>query len=118
MKAASYLYRQITTPRHAGGDGEEGGEGVFGEDAPEKEGLIAAMMRENYGSSLLGMERSETISSTSSPPSYDSVTRATSEIFHPLAVKTETVAVDTAGSEPSEQSASVVDSDRQQETVP
>uniref|UniRef100_A0A671WLD6 Sodium channel protein n=1 Tax=Sparus aurata TaxID=8175 RepID=A0A671WLD6_SPAAU len=71
MKAASYLYR------------EEGGEVVFGEDAPEKEGLIAAMMRENYGSSLLGIERSETISSTSSPPSYDSVTRATSEIFHP-----------------------------------
>uniref|UniRef100_A0A8P4GM78 Sodium channel protein n=1 Tax=Dicentrarchus labrax TaxID=13489 RepID=A0A8P4GM78_DICLA len=106
MKAASYLYR------------EEGGEVVFGEDAPEKEGLIAAMMRENYGSSLLGIERSETISSTSSPPSYDSVTRATSEIFHPLAGKTETIAVDTAGSEPSEQSASVVDPDRQQETVP
>uniref|UniRef100_A0A8P4KL05 Sodium channel protein n=1 Tax=Dicentrarchus labrax TaxID=13489 RepID=A0A8P4KL05_DICLA len=82
MKAASYLYRQITTPRHV----------VFGEDAPEKEGLIAAMMRENYGSSLLGIERSETISSTSSPPSYDSVTRATSEIFHPLAGKTETIA--------------------------
>uniref|UniRef100_A0A4W6FRR5 Sodium channel protein n=1 Tax=Lates calcarifer TaxID=8187 RepID=A0A4W6FRR5_LATCA len=32
MKAASYLYRQITTPRHAGGDGEEGGEVIFGED--------------------------------------------------------------------------------------
>uniref|UniRef100_A0A4W6FTM8 Sodium channel protein n=1 Tax=Lates calcarifer TaxID=8187 RepID=A0A4W6FTM8_LATCA len=118
MKAASYLYRQITTPRHAGGDGEEGGEVIFGEDAPEKEGLIAAMMRENYGSSLLGIERSETISSTSSPPSYDSVTRATSEIFHPLAVKTETVVVDTAGSEPSEQSPSVLDSDRQRETGP
>ncbi|XP_059183350.1 sodium channel protein type 4 subunit alpha-like [Centropristis striata] len=118
MKAASYLYRQITTPRHAGEQGEEGGEEMFGEDAPEKEGLIAAMMRENYGSSLLGMERSETISSTSSPPSYDSVTRATSEIFHPLAAKTETIAVDTAGSEPSEQSPSLVDPDRQQETLP
>uniref|UniRef100_A0A3B4USX4 Sodium channel protein n=1 Tax=Seriola dumerili TaxID=41447 RepID=A0A3B4USX4_SERDU len=92
MKAASYLYQ-----------------------APEKEGLIAAMMRENYGSSLLGMERSETISSTSSPPSYDSVTRATSEIFHPLAVNTETVVVDTTGSE---QSPSAVDPDRQKETVP
>lgn len=91
MKAASYLYRQITTPRHTGNDGEESGEAVFSEDAPEKEGLIAAMMRENYGSSLLGMERSETISSTSSPPSYDSVTRATSDIFHPFAVNTETV---------------------------
>uniref|UniRef100_A0A3B4UV31 Sodium channel protein n=1 Tax=Seriola dumerili TaxID=41447 RepID=A0A3B4UV31_SERDU len=100
MKAASYLYR---------------GEAMFREEAPEKEGLIAAMMRENYGSSLLGMERSETISSTSSPPSYDSVTRATSEIFHPLAVNTETVVVDTTGSE---QSPSAVDPDRQKETVP
>ncbi|XP_044032029.1 sodium channel protein type 4 subunit alpha-like isoform X5 [Siniperca chuatsi] len=118
MKAASYLYRQITTPRHAGSDGEEGGEVLFGEDAPEKEGLIAAMMRENYGSSLLGIERSETISSISSPPSYDSVTRATSENLHPLAAKTETIAADTAGSELSEQSPSVVDPDRQQETVP
>ncbi|XP_056220869.1 sodium channel protein type 4 subunit alpha B-like isoform X1 [Seriola aureovittata] len=115
MKAASYMYRQITTPRHAGEDGEEGGEAMFREEAPEKEGLIAAMMRENYGSSLLGIERSETISSTSSPPSYDSVTRATSEIFHPLAVNTETVVVDTAGSE---QSPSAVDPDRQKETVP
>uniref|UniRef100_A0A669C4Y6 Sodium channel protein n=1 Tax=Oreochromis niloticus TaxID=8128 RepID=A0A669C4Y6_ORENI len=69
LKAASYMYREV----------------VFGEDAPEKEGLIATMMRENYGSSMLGIERSETISSTSSPPSYDSVTRATSEIFQPLA---------------------------------
>ncbi|XP_029283723.1 LOW QUALITY PROTEIN: sodium channel protein type 5 subunit alpha-like, partial [Cottoperca gobio] len=118
MKAASYLYRQITTPRHVGEEGEEGGEGMLEEEAPEKEGLIAAMMRENYGSSLLVIERSETISSTSSPPSYDSVTRATSEIFHPLAVKTETIAVDTAGSEPSEQSPSLVDPDRQQENVP
>uniref|UniRef100_A0A3P9D7N3 Sodium channel protein n=1 Tax=Maylandia zebra TaxID=106582 RepID=A0A3P9D7N3_9CICH len=101
LKAASYMYRQITTPRH---------------DAPEKEGLIATMMRENYGSSMLGIERSETISSTSSPPSYDSVTRATSEIFQ-LAVKTETVA-DTAGSEQSEQSQSEITHDRQQEMMP
>ncbi|XP_034562883.1 sodium channel protein type 2 subunit alpha-like [Notolabrus celidotus] len=119
MKAASYLYRQITTPRHVGAEGEDGGgEGAFMEDAPEKEGLIAAMMRENYGSSLLGLERSETISSTSSPPSYDSVTRATSEIFHPLAVKTETVTVETEGSEPSKQSPSAVDPDGQQGAVP
>uniref|UniRef100_A0A3Q4GLG4 Sodium channel protein n=1 Tax=Neolamprologus brichardi TaxID=32507 RepID=A0A3Q4GLG4_NEOBR len=102
LKAASYMYRQITTPRH---------------DAPEKEGLIATMMRENYGSSMLGIEHSETISSTSSPPSYDSVTRATSEIFQPLAVKTETAA-DTAGSEQSEQSQSEITHDRQQETTP
>ncbi|KAF3836378.1 hypothetical protein F7725_028936 [Dissostichus mawsoni] len=46
LKAASYLYRQITTPRHAGGEAEEGSEGVLLDDAPEKEGLIAAMMRE------------------------------------------------------------------------
>ncbi|XP_034006158.1 sodium channel protein type 4 subunit alpha-like [Trematomus bernacchii] len=115
LKAASYLYRQITTPRHAGGEAEEGSEGVLMDDAPEKEGLIAAMMRENYGSSLLAMECSETISATSSPPSYDSVTRATSEIFHPLAAKTETIAIDIQGSEPSEQLPSL---DRQQDTVP
>nr|XP_029135548.1 sodium channel protein type 4 subunit alpha-like [Labrus bergylta] len=118
MKAASYLYRQITTPRHVGAEADDGGEEAFSEDAPEKEGLIATMMRENYGSSLLGIERSETLSSTSSPPSYDSVTRATSEIFHPLAVKTETITVETAGGEPSEQSPSVVTPDRQQGTVP
>ncbi|KAK1884901.1 Sodium channel protein type 5 subunit alpha [Dissostichus eleginoides] len=115
LKAASYLYRQITTPRHAGGEAEEGSKGVLLDDAPEKEGLIAAMMRENYGSSLLAMECSETISATSSPPSYDSVTRATSEIFHPLAAKTETIDIDTQGSEPSEQLPSL---DRQQDTVP
>uniref|UniRef100_A0A3B3XQ63 Sodium channel protein n=1 Tax=Poecilia mexicana TaxID=48701 RepID=A0A3B3XQ63_9TELE len=78
MKAASYI------------EGEEGGEVMFGEDAPEKEGLIATMMKENYGSSLLGVERSSTMSSTSSPPSYNSVTRATSENLQPLAAKTET----------------------------
>ncbi|CAJ1081515.1 sodium channel protein type 4 subunit alpha-like [Xyrichtys novacula] len=119
MKAASYLYRQITTPRHIGVEADDGGgEGAFMEDAPEKEGLIAAMMRENYGSSLLGIEHSETISSTSSPPSYNSVTRATSEIFHPLSVKTETATVETAGGEPSEQSPSAVDPERQKGAVP
>ncbi|XP_078147644.1 LOW QUALITY PROTEIN: sodium channel, voltage gated, type V-like, alpha b [Centroberyx gerrardi] len=119
MKAASYLYRQITTPRHAGEEGEEGDEGGgFGDDAPEKEGLIAAMMRENYGSVLAGMERSETISSTSSPPSYDSVTRATSELFHPLAAKTETAVVVTADSEPSEQLPPEGDPDRDREPLP
>uniref|UniRef100_A0A3Q3K9N9 Sodium channel protein n=1 Tax=Monopterus albus TaxID=43700 RepID=A0A3Q3K9N9_MONAL len=40
MKAASYLYRQITSPGHAGGDGQEHGEIVFGDDAPEKEGSL------------------------------------------------------------------------------
>ncbi|XP_014888715.1 sodium channel protein type 4 subunit alpha-like isoform X1 [Poecilia latipinna] len=90
MKAASYMYRQFTTPRHDHSEGEEGGEVMFGEDAPEKEGLIATMMKENYGSSLLGVERSSTMSSTSSPPSYNSVTRVTSENLQPLAAKTET----------------------------
>ncbi|XP_061522813.1 sodium channel protein type 4 subunit alpha B-like [Phycodurus eques] len=85
MKAASYLYRQIATPRRgpARGRGEEadGEEEEEEEEAPEKEGLIAAMIRENYGSGPVGTERSETLSSTSSPPSYDSVTRAAAA-FH------------------------------------
>uniref|UniRef100_A0A667Z8C9 Sodium channel protein n=1 Tax=Myripristis murdjan TaxID=586833 RepID=A0A667Z8C9_9TELE len=119
MKAASFLYRQITTPRHVGGQGEEGEEeGGLGEEPPEKEGLIAAMMRENYGSVLVGMERSETISSTSSPPSYDSVTRATSELFHSLAVKGETTVVVTTDSELSEQSPQKGDPDRDCEPLP
>ncbi|XP_034416586.1 sodium channel protein type 2 subunit alpha-like [Cyclopterus lumpus] len=110
LKAASYLYRQITTPRHAREEGEEGGGEEAFEEAPEKEGLIAAMMRENYGSSLLGIDRSETVSSTSSPPSYNSVTRATSEVFRPIAAKTETIAGDSdGGSEPSERSPAKVD---------
>ncbi|XP_020568091.1 sodium channel protein type 4 subunit alpha B isoform X2 [Oryzias latipes] len=104
VKAASYLYRQITTPQHATEDGEALSEVIFGDDAPEKEGLIATMMKENYVSSLLRIERSTTISSPSSPPSYNSVTRAASEIYHPLAVKTETV-VETSAEELSNQSA-------------
>uniref|UniRef100_A0A674PLI8 Sodium channel protein n=1 Tax=Takifugu rubripes TaxID=31033 RepID=A0A674PLI8_TAKRU len=52
VKAASYLYRQITTPRHLRGEGAAGSEVPFGEDPPEKEGLIADMMRENYGSEM------------------------------------------------------------------
>ncbi|XP_048121747.1 sodium channel, voltage gated, type V-like, alpha b isoform X2 [Alosa alosa] len=75
MKHASFLYRQINTTTT---------EGACKEDsciAPEKEGLIASMMKENYGPE---MELIETLSSTSSPPSYDSVTRATSELFQAL----------------------------------
>uniref|UniRef100_A0A8C6ZBB7 Sodium channel protein n=1 Tax=Nothoprocta perdicaria TaxID=30464 RepID=A0A8C6ZBB7_NOTPE len=64
IKQASYLYHHRTSS----GD-------ILGEDAPEKEGLIASMMDENYGRSL---DKSETLSSASSPPSYDSVTRASS----------------------------------------
>ena len=81
MKAASFLYRQLTTPCHASG--------VAGEEAVEKEGLIAAMMWENYGSGRAAMERSQTVSTISSPPSYDSVTRATSQLIHGITPKTE-----------------------------
>lgn len=68
LKQASFLYRQINF------------EGAAKEDSspPEKEGLIASMMKENYG------PEAEDLSSTSSPPSYDSVTRATSELFQAL----------------------------------
>ncbi|XP_076188094.1 sodium channel protein type 5 subunit alpha isoform X2 [Aptenodytes patagonicus] len=65
MKQASYLYRHRTF------DGS-----IFEDDAPEKEGLIAFMMNENYGRPI---DKSETLSSTSFPPSYDSVTRGTSD---------------------------------------
>ncbi|NWZ23998.1 SCN5A protein, partial [Asarcornis scutulata] len=64
IKHASYLYHHRTYS----GD-------TLGDAAPEKEGLIASMMSENYGRNL---EKSETSSSTSFPPSYDSVTRASS----------------------------------------
>ncbi|KAJ8374981.1 hypothetical protein SKAU_G00055610 [Synaphobranchus kaupii] len=70
VKQASFLYRQINTDGQAEVD-----------DPPEKEGLIACMMKENYGPE---MEIIETLSSTSSPPSYDSVTRATSDLFQVL----------------------------------
>uniref|UniRef100_A0A8C5PRQ0 Sodium channel protein n=1 Tax=Leptobrachium leishanense TaxID=445787 RepID=A0A8C5PRQ0_9ANUR len=65
MKQASFLYR------HRSCDGN-----IIEEDAPEKEGLIAIMMNEYYGRSL---DKAESISSTSFPPSYDSVTRDTSD---------------------------------------
>ncbi|KAL7976447.1 hypothetical protein Chor_008396 [Crotalus horridus] len=64
LKQASFLYRQKNCP--------------LGDVAPEKEGLIACMMDENYGKPI---DKSETLSSTSFPPSYDSVTRGTSENF-------------------------------------
>ncbi|XP_077721874.1 sodium channel protein type 5 subunit alpha isoform X2 [Canis aureus] len=66
VKHASFLYRQ-----QAGG-------ARSGERAPEREGLIAYTMAENF-SRRLGPPSSSSISSTSSPPSYDSVTRATSD---------------------------------------
>ncbi|NXJ54563.1 SCN5A protein, partial [Spizaetus tyrannus] len=64
IKQASYLYHHRTCSVDTAGDA-----------APEKEGLIASMMGENYGRSP---EKSETLSSASFPPSYDSVTRASS----------------------------------------
>ncbi|XP_008051394.1 sodium channel protein type 5 subunit alpha isoform X3 [Carlito syrichta] len=67
VKHASFLFRRQT-----------GSSGLSEEDAPEREGLIAYMMNENF-SQPLGPPSSSSISSTSFPPSYDSVTRATSD---------------------------------------
>ncbi|KAF1609461.1 Sodium channel protein type 5 subunit alpha, partial [Eudyptes chrysolophus] len=64
MKQASYLYHHRT----CSGD-------TLGGAAPEKDGLIASMRDENYGGNP---EKSETLSSASFPPSYDSITRASS----------------------------------------
>uniref|UniRef100_A0A4W5QGW8 Sodium channel protein n=1 Tax=Hucho hucho TaxID=62062 RepID=A0A4W5QGW8_9TELE len=75
MKQASFLYRSMQISLTQSPTGEGG-------TAPEKEGLIASMIKENYGGPE--MELMETLSSTSSPPSYDSVTRATSELFQVL----------------------------------
>uniref|UniRef100_A0A4X2KGL8 Sodium channel protein n=1 Tax=Vombatus ursinus TaxID=29139 RepID=A0A4X2KGL8_VOMUR len=65
VKHASFLYRQQTSEGTLSGD-----------DAPEHEGLIAYVLNENF-SRRLGP--SDSVSSTSLPPSYDSVTRATSD---------------------------------------
>ncbi|OWK58503.1 Sodium channel protein type 5 subunit alpha [Lonchura striata] len=62
LKQASYLYQHRT-----------GSSDTLGDAAPENEGLIASMLRANYGPS-----RSETSSSVSIPPSYYSVTRESS----------------------------------------
>ncbi|XP_056119599.1 sodium channel, voltage gated, type V-like, alpha b isoform X1 [Rhinichthys klamathensis goyatoka] len=71
MKQASLLYRQINMT-----DADKDDDSL-----PENEGLIVAMIMENYGTEA---EVTETLSATSSPPSYDSVTRVTSELFHAL----------------------------------
>uniref|UniRef100_A0A8B9HND0 Sodium channel protein n=1 Tax=Astyanax mexicanus TaxID=7994 RepID=A0A8B9HND0_ASTMX len=65
LKQASFIYRQINSDGAAKED----------ESPPEKEGLIASLMKENYGPEV--EVEVEDLSSTSSPPSYDSVTRAT-----------------------------------------
>ncbi|XP_074168699.1 sodium channel protein type 5 subunit alpha isoform X3 [Rhinolophus sinicus] len=67
MKHASFLFRQ-----------QASGSGLSEEDAPEQEGLIAYMMNENF-SQRLGPPSNSSVSSTYFPPSYDSVTRATSD---------------------------------------
>ncbi|XP_053077640.1 sodium channel protein type 5 subunit alpha isoform X10 [Acinonyx jubatus] len=64
MKHASFLFRQ-----------QAGSSGLSEEDAPEQEGLIAHVMNENFSR----RRGPPSTSSTSSPPSYDSVTRATSD---------------------------------------
>ncbi|XP_053491252.1 sodium channel, voltage gated, type V-like, alpha b [Ictalurus furcatus] len=69
LRQASFIYRQINV---------EGAASSEDDSPPEKEGLIAFMLKENYG------PETEALSSTSSPPSYDSVTRATSELFQAL----------------------------------
>ncbi|KAM9163520.1 sodium channel protein type 5 subunit alpha-like [Pangshura tecta] len=63
MKQASLLYHQTC-------------DGDILEDASQKEGLIAFMMNENYGRNL---DKSETVSLTSFPPSYNSVTGDTND---------------------------------------
>uniref|UniRef100_A0AAR2JH35 Sodium channel protein n=1 Tax=Pygocentrus nattereri TaxID=42514 RepID=A0AAR2JH35_PYGNA len=68
MKQASYLYRQINF------------EGVDIKDAPEREGLIACMIKENYGPEDEIVEESL----QSSPPSYETVTMAPSDLFQEL----------------------------------
>uniref|UniRef100_A0A673TYF3 Sodium channel protein n=1 Tax=Suricata suricatta TaxID=37032 RepID=A0A673TYF3_SURSU len=69
VKHASFLFRQ------------QAGAGLSGEDAPEQEGLVACRMSGNF-SGRPGPLSSSSISSTSFPPSYDSVTRATSDNPH------------------------------------
>ncbi|NXO96086.1 SCN5A protein, partial [Certhia brachydactyla] len=67
LKQASYLYQHRTCSSD-----------TLGDSAPEKEGLIASMLSANYGRRP---NRSETSSSVSIPPSYDSVTRESSGNF-------------------------------------
>ncbi|KAM3866083.1 sodium channel protein type 2 subunit alpha-like [Diretmus argenteus] len=64
VKQASYLYRQINQ-----------GTVVDVENAPEKEGLIASMIQEHYGSTGIEVVQTTEATLASSPPSYDSVTK-------------------------------------------
>ncbi|XP_067384978.1 sodium channel protein type 2 subunit alpha-like isoform X1 [Channa argus] len=68
MKQASYLYRQINYETL-----------VDVENAPETEGLIASMIQ-HYGPVEVEVVQTKEDMRMSSPPSYDSVTRATSDL--------------------------------------
>nr|XP_046263562.1 sodium channel protein type 4 subunit alpha B-like [Scatophagus argus] len=68
MKQASYLYRQINYETV-----------VDVENAPETEGLIASMIQ-HYGPMGMGVVETTEDTRLSSPPSYESVTRATSNL--------------------------------------
>ncbi|XP_064202786.1 sodium channel protein type 4 subunit alpha-like isoform X4 [Anguilla rostrata] len=68
VRQAALLYRQINNPREVA-------------TTPEKEGLIVSMIRENYGPEA---HKVETINSTSSPPSYNSISRVANDIFQVL----------------------------------
>ncbi|XP_062285710.1 sodium channel protein type 4 subunit alpha B-like isoform X1 [Scomber scombrus] len=68
MKQASYLYRQINYETV-----------VDVETAPETEGLIASMIQ-HYGPVEVEVEETAEATLMSSPPSYDSVTRAASAL--------------------------------------
>ncbi|XP_078087761.1 sodium channel, voltage gated, type V-like, alpha b [Mustelus asterias] len=76
LKHASFMYR------HRASDVN-----IVVEEAPEKEGLIATMINEHFGPQL---ERSETMSSLSSPPSYNTVTGTASESIEVKLVDPET----------------------------
>uniref|UniRef100_A0AAY4EVN6 Sodium channel protein n=1 Tax=Denticeps clupeoides TaxID=299321 RepID=A0AAY4EVN6_9TELE len=63
MKQASYIYRQLRHKHSTHMDG-----------APETEGLIACMIKENYMISEMEVTE-ETMSTVSAPPSYETVTQ-------------------------------------------
>ncbi|XP_043922890.1 sodium channel protein type 4 subunit alpha-like isoform X3 [Protopterus annectens] len=65
MKQASFLYRHRNC-----------NDNDIDEEAPEKVGLIASVMKEHF---CRQSDVAETLSSSSSPPSYDSVTKISSD---------------------------------------
>ncbi|XP_076018343.1 sodium channel protein type 2 subunit alpha-like isoform X2 [Genypterus blacodes] len=69
MKQASYLYRQIMYKTVEDMD-----------NAPETEGLIAYMIQEHYAPAKVEAVQTTELKPMSSPPSYDSVTRAASDL--------------------------------------